>query len=291
MFASPPIVATDRRPTLVVVPGNLDGSVEHFYHFMFGYLLPFIEHCHGMRASHRFQMRDCGPMNRVFGDLGGFQIGIRPVHKMLAVVVGMAPASAGLARIVIPGFDVPQAYSAERFRRIRRIFARLYGPQIDGFATAHPAAASDRLVLVIDRAPPPAAYLRAGTEAPSGGSARRSVPNMPEVFEAIAARHDAMLMRLEELPLFEQIFLFSRAWRIVAQHGAALSHLIWARPDAGLVEILPNPGGLAPDQAPREGYFRMLCECMAIARRVVGQESEHAPVEPGAVLQALAELG
>lgn len=146
-------------------------------------------------------------------------------------------------------------------------------------------------MLVIDRAPPPAAYLEAGTEVRSGGSARRSVPNMPAIFDAIAARHDAMLVRMEDCTLFEQIFLFSRAWRVVAQHGAALSHLIWARPDAGLVEILPNPGGLATDRAPRKGCFRVLCERLAMPRQVVSQQNHHAPVDPAAVLQALAELG
>jgi hypothetical protein len=287
-FAGPPIVATDRRPVLLVVPGNLGGSVEHFYHFMFGYLLPFVEHCHGMRGSHRFLVRDCGPMNRLFEELGGFQISIRPVHKVLEMMVGTALGTAGTARIVIPGFDAPQAYKPERFRRIRRIVARLYGPQIDECATKYPAAASDRLVLVIDRAPPPPEYLAAGTEAPSGGSARRSVPNMAEVFDGVAARHDALLVRLEDCSLFEQIHLFSRAWRIVGQHGAALSHLIWARPDAALVEIVPKPNA---GPATPEAYFSALCTQMHMARRVIDQDGLHGSIPPAAVLEALAALG
>lgn len=290
-FASQPIVATDRRPVLLVVPGNLGGSVEHFYHFMFGYLLPFVEHCHGMRGSHRFYLRDCGPMNRLFGELGGFLIETRPVHKVLEIMVGTVPATAGTARIMVPGFDLPRAYNQERFRRIRRIVARLYGAQIDGFATAYPVAASERLVLVIDRAPPPPEYLAPGTEAPSGGSARRSVPNMAEVFDAIAGRHDALLVRLEECSLFEQIHLFSRAWRVVAQHGAALSHLIWARPDAALVEIMPNPRRVPSEQIPQASYFATLCSTMGIGRRVIDQQGDHAPVAPSAVLEALDALG
>jgi hypothetical protein len=290
-LTTPPIDPADRRPLLLVVPGNIGGSVEHFYHFMFGYLLPFLEHCHGMRGSHRFAMRDCGPMNRLFKDLGGFHIATRPVHRMLEAMVGVAPASGGIARIVIPGFDAPGAYSAERFRRIRRIVARLYGAQIDAFAAAHPKAASERLVLVIDRAPPPPEHLAEGTEVKSGGSARRSVPNMAEVFDAIAARHDAMLVRLEECSLFEQVFLFSRAWRVVAQHGAALSHLIWARADAGLVEIMPNPKEVPDDQLWQAAYFAALCRSMEVGRQVVKQGPPHAPVDPAAVLGALEALG
>ncbi|CAH0265506.1 glycosyltransferase 61 family protein [Roseomonas sp. CECT 9278] len=289
-LASQPIVETDRRPVLLVVPGNLGGSVEHFYHFLFGYLLPFLEHCHAMRGSHRFQMRDCGPMNRLLRGLPGFHIAVKPVYKVLETVVGTVPGSAGTARIMVPGFDAPHAYNPERFRRIRRIVARLFGPQIDSFARAHPLAASERLVLVIDRAPPPPEYLADGTEAKSGGSARRSVPNMAEVFAAIAERHDALLVRLEECSLLEQVFLFSRAWRVVGQHGAGLSHMIWARPDAGLVEIMPNPKQLSNDAQWQAAYFATLCRSLALPRRMVEQTDPHDPVPPEAVVAALAAL-
>ena len=48
----------EKRPRLVVVPANQGGSVQHFYHFLFGYLLPFVEHCHALRPTHRFLLRD-----------------------------------------------------------------------------------------------------------------------------------------------------------------------------------------------------------------------------------------
>ena len=118
MFASLPIVATDPRPVLMVIPGNLGGSVEHVHHLMPGYLLPFMEPCQGMRGSHRFLVRDCGPMNPVLGALTGFQFNVRPVHKVLEVMVGMVPGSTAMPRIMIPGFDAPHVYSPERFRRI-----------------------------------------------------------------------------------------------------------------------------------------------------------------------------
>lgn len=286
-IAELPQAGPHRRARLLVAPANLSGSVEHFYHFFFGYLLPFVEHCHGLRSSHRFALRDCGPMNRIFGQLDGFIIDVTPVHAVLSGIVGTTQHRASMPRIIAPGFDAPNSYSLERFARIRRIVSRLYGAQIAAHAARYGSAASERLVLLVDRGPPPPEHLAPTTEIRSGGSERRSVPNMTEIHAAIAGRHDTLLVRLEECSLFEQIFLFSRAWRVVAQHGAALAHLLWARPDAGLIEILPNPDRLPPHRIKGAPYFSGLCETLGLPRQVVEQDHDHAAVKPGAILAAL----
>ena len=141
--------------------------------------------------------------------------------------------------------------------------------------------------MAIDRAPPDPFYNTAASENRSSGAARRSVPNMAELHAAIASRHDVALIRLEESSLFEQVHLFSRAWRVVGQHGAGLAHMIWARPDAGLVEILPNPqqqplGGIA-----NVAYFRGICARLGLPWQAVMQADRHAPVAPEEILTAI----
>lgn len=280
-------VADARPPGLLVVPANLGGSVQHFYHFLFGYALPFIEHCHPLRATHRFMLRDCGPLNPLLRQLAGFRIQIVSTNIVITSMVGLHPSLGHLPRIIVPGFDDPQSYKRERLLRIRAVVRRLYEPRIAAVAAQHGASASDRLVLVIDRAPPHPFYATAASENAEAGATRRSVPNMAEVHAAIAARHDALLIRLETLSLFEQIYLFSRAWRVVGQHGAGLANMIWARPDAGLVEILPNPRNRPFASIPNASYFRDLCIALGLPWKVVLQDDNHAAVEPDAILAAL----
>lgn len=279
--------AGDRRPRLVVVPANQGGSVQHFYHFLLGYMLPFVEHCHALRPTHRFLLRDCGPMNPLLRELDGFRIEIIPANLVLTSLVGVNEVVGHLPKIVVPGFDSPRFYARDRFLRCRAVMADLYGAQIAAAAVKYPAAASDRLVLLVDRAAPDPFYDTAASENRSAGAARRSVPNMAELHAAVATRHDALLVRLEECSLFEQIHLFSRAWRVVGQHGAGLAHMIWARRDAGLVEILPNPRQQPLAGIAHANFFQGICNRLDLPWRVVLQADQHAPVAPQEILAAL----
>ncbi len=282
--------AEARRPRLLVVPANRGGSVQHFYHFLFGYLLPFLDYCQALRPTHHFLMRDCGPMNRLLRELDGFTITHVPANIVLTSVIGLNEVVGGFPKIILPGFDLPAAYARDRFLRSRTVMRDLYGERIAAAAARYPQAASDRLVLVIERAPPDPFYETAAAENRSAGAARRSVPNIEELRAAIATRHDTLAVRLEECTLFEQIHLFSRAWRVMGQHGAGLAHMIWARPDAALVEILPNPDNRPIQRIANGDYFRGICNGLGLPWRAVMQASRHAPVAPEEVLSALASL-
>ncbi|MBR0652293.1 glycosyltransferase family 61 protein [Roseomonas terrae] len=269
------------------MPANLRGSVQHFYHFMFGYVLPFLEHASALRDTHRFLVRDCGPLNHLLAELDGFRLQVISAHTLLSGLVGVNEEVGKTPRMIVPGFDSPRAYARDRLLRIRRVVQDLYGERIAAAAASHPATASDRLVLVVDRAPPSPFYRSAASEVRTAGAERRSVPNMAEVHAAIAARHDTLLVRLEGCSLFEQIHLFSRAWRVVGQHGAGLAHMIWARPDAGLVEILPAENGPSVLPPVRLVHFQRLCAVLGLAWNPVMQAGHHAPVDPTDILAAL----
>lgn len=288
-----PIEDEDPRegPRLLLVPANLGGSVQHFYHFLFGYMLPFIEHCHALRHGHRFVLRDCGPMNRLLEQLDGFRIGLTSPHMVLSAVISANVSDGRLARLVAPGFDHPEAYRRDRFLRVRETMQVLYGDRIAAAAARWPAAASDRMVLLVDRAPSPAFYQTGASEVRGSGASRRSVRNMDEVREALTATGDLVTVRLEDCDLFEQILLFSRAWRVVGQHGAGLAHMIWSRPGAGLVEVLPNPRKLPVPRIPHSGYFAGICRTLGLGWKPAIQAHDHAAIPPAAVLEALSDLG
>jgi capsular polysaccharide biosynthesis protein len=142
---------------------------------------------------------------------------------------------------------------------------------------------------VIDRAPPDPFYHSDLSENPGAGASRRSVPNIEEVAAAVAHQGDVLVIRLEDCDLFEQIYLFSRAWRVVGQHGAGLAHMLWAPPGAALVEILPNAQALPIESLPNVRYFRGICDTLGLGWRPVTQSDDHAPVDAATAAQALAD--
>jgi hypothetical protein len=278
------------RGSLMIVPANRGGSVEHFYHFLFGYLLPFLDICHTLRGERRFLLRDCGPMNRLLRELDGFDIALRPAWHILGSVVANNPSLGVIPKLIAPGFDTPSAHDGATFRRLRAIVPRLFAARLAEAAQRHPQAASDRLVLVIDRAPQDPFYATPRAEKRGAGAEVRSIPNMAEVHAAVAARHDALLVQLEALPFFDQVYLFSRAWRVVGQHGAGLSHMIWAREGAALIEAIPSPSGVPPAKVAFADYFRGICRALGLAWHPVLQDGNHAPLPPERVLRGLATV-
>jgi hypothetical protein len=48
---------------------------------------------------------------------------------------------------------------------------------------------------------------------------------------------------LGELPIAQQVALFSQAEIIVAPHGAGLAHIAWCKPGTKIVEFFPSPDG------------------------------------------------
>src|SRR5262249_49051700 len=134
-------------------------------------------------------------------------------------------------------------YRARAFSAARTGLGEILGDEIDVarkkvarlFAPGRPR------ILAIDRGEAHPFYLSASAEAKSAGTARRSGPNHGEIVEMVSRRAGPVLsLKLENLPLAQQIALFSAADMIIAQHGAALSNLIWAKPGAGVIEIMPK---------------------------------------------------
>jgi capsular polysaccharide biosynthesis protein len=50
-----------------------------------------------------------------------------------------------------------------------------------------------------------------------------------------------LLAKIEKTSLAYQLNPFRQADIVVAQHGAALGNLVWARESIGVVEIVPKP--------------------------------------------------
>ena len=249
---------------------NREGSVEHYFHFILGYVAPLLLRETSALPGQYYLVRSCGPLDGLFAELG--LADLRQIPKE----AWRAKREAGGYRLTaLPGWDWPDYYDAAAFSRLREtMLAR--------FAIAPPAG--DAPVLIVNRGRSPDAYQAEGVENPTSANLRRSVPNMAAIHAALVASGCAAdLVELEETTLRAQIARFAASRTLVAQHGAALVNMLWMAPGACIVEIVPKI-----ERAMR--IFRMLAEACGHSYVCVEQAGLHAPVDAQAVCDVVLGL-
>lgn len=269
---------------------NNHGSVEHYYHFLLGYLLPLCAYA-GQNGNDTSILlaRACGPLSRLVCEVGipGLVLCERQSHAELLHRV----AELGLQRVEIAGLDLwkePSQYDEDRValvagQAMRYIEHRL-GGEIDALRKKLEAewTASPRLV-VIKREDPDPYYLSDLAEIKGGGARRRTIANMAELSAALVARFEqTKVVSLEHWGLSEQIALFQTADVVVAQHGAALSNLVWMRPHTDVFEYLHKPE--------QNRYFRGLSPIFGIRHHTLVQKNPRGPVDVDALMDTVSEL-
>jgi hypothetical protein len=155
---------------------------------------------------------------------------------------------------------------------IRRTVLRAYGVDVDSgrveFGQAPPK------ILVIDRG----SADESGGLGQGRGGERRSIGNMQEVIDAVRPLGEVDVRRLEGLPLRDQMRLFRWADIVVAQHGAALVNLIWARRNVRLIEaVTPEKANVLT------GFY----EGLGVSVERIPQDGTHSPVDVGEIIRAI----
>lgn len=222
----------------------LSGRVEHFHHYMGAILLPVLQliDIGAIAAGDRLLVPDCGPMNARMEEIGahfGFVVATYP--QPLADALG---ATEACRHFHLPAYD--KTHDSDFFMKshqiahVRRAAFTLAGVAAGGL----PAAGEPASVLLVDRAPPldyyaSKAYPHAPNREGLSGSARRSLPNIGDLEALLAKNHAVRRVFLERISLAEQIRTFMDVDVIIGQHGAGLNGLLWSRPGASLIEIIP----------------------------------------------------
>ncbi len=253
----------------IILPWNTNGSVEHYYHFLLGYLLPLAIRCdQGGRTP--FWVRDCGPMNRIFGELSS-----RWMIDLLEPGEHLEESALERASYVV-GMDAPTRYEQEKLNMAAAAVRDALG--------VVPVAEVDRgiaRILVVSRGEPDPYYSEERSEIKASGTDRRSIPNLSDVASALADLGTVTVCGLERATLAEQVQVFQAADIVVAQHGAALANLVWCRPGTGVVQIDPTGKGF---------YFSRLSQTLGCEHVRIPQESVHAPVDPTAIRGSVEQL-
>ena len=247
-----PPASPDSRPLHLTIKTNA-GSCEHFYHFLLGFLLPLAAYIvrRGIAEDRAIILRDCGPLDRILRELAlpGLLCCERFTHTSIRKSLEHSP----WAEIdEIKGFDfghLPDEkvlYDAVSIgigvQFLRRRLASAIGTakiEIKASWTGSPR------VLMIERGDADPFYQSSLVELKSSANQRRSIGNHAELAARMAADYPGFRnVRLESASLAEQIAWFGLTDILVAQHGAALSNIIWMRRGAHVVEIVPDtPSG------------------------------------------------
>lgn len=267
---------------------NHAGSVEHYYHFLLGFLLPLAlweNECRG-RSSKKVYIRSCGIMDNHLFDIGldGIKIIDKVLHETIRLKKDLAGEFSFIERM---GYDDPRHYNFSEISAASLVLTEILSEVIAVYleevnsrkAEHHP------LIVMIDRSSPDSFYLSSSCEIQGAGTSRRSIPNYDDLFLSTCSKYkNVTSVTLERKSLAFQIALFKSADIIVAQHGAALANLVWCRPNTTLIEI--HPSDLSETVKNRD-YFLNLASCMNLNYRRLDQDECHSNVDPDSLLLIL----
>jgi len=194
-------------------PGNKTGRPSHYYHYLLGYLLPVFEHV-GLDTEDTICLHSLPPMDVVTTSFG-FEI-LQDQHK---------PKQTKR----IPGHDYIDFWAEKPTERYTGINDNLNRHLR---ITEKDCKPREPYILLVDRGlPHEMLYDR---RAPN----RRCILNMAEVEGCVSKYGNVKRCVLDKVSLREQIILFRSASYIVAQHGGALTNLIFAKGCKGVLEIV-----------------------------------------------------
>lgn len=304
---------------LILVPYSGYGKSSHFYHFLLSYFLPVFAAAVQV-PSRLIAVQDCGPLNRWWTDIPGLgnvkvltflemrdELRLRTAPQRFSILVW---SGRQLLRLFPASFLKSQRrlYLATKFFLRSRHARRLGIVKLKEFEMGRGARATEltsialqvkgalglqeaevhtrrRRIVVIDRSLVPDFYIE--NEGSDYGPVRRTIPNMTELVRDLEKLGEVNPLRTEELAIGEVIREISRADVLVGQHGAGLANMVWMNPSKIVIEIshVNQPGE----------HFPELASLMSLTlRRIVGQESAHAPVDlkkvSDCVEKALSEL-
>lgn len=291
-------ITGDRHVTVIHGPG----SVEHFYHFLLGFFVPIVYHLSVELANeqiNRLIIRSCGPLDALIRELGDGRIEIidkdrhrrmveNAQHRSSSFAQVLTTTAASVQFVTIHGSDYPIAYNKRKFEAVREVLLSIDAFRREIQEVTHQWPPGDVRILLIQRGPSPAFYATERSEVTGSGQQRRSVANHEVLYRMLRQVHPGCLnVMAENLTLARQLALFWLADIIVAQHGAALANIIWARPRTSVIEIFPST--LRQDQKDNDFFFN-LSRCMGLRYRRVHQDHDHSDVDVERIRGVIATL-
>lgn len=231
-------------------PQNQYGSIDEYFHFLYGYLFPFIQHTSPSYDDIYFLL-DCNGFSRFYKELKAYKINTIEKNKNLAYNIDMLKSYIGFDSIRCIYENLKPDIIKERIYKSIKYTQNKYNTD----------------VLLINRAIP-----NLDDKQTFSGSIRRSIPNIDSIRNLLDRKNVSYTFcHMENMTLKEQIEIFSSHKIIIAQHGAALSNIIFCDNVIDIYEIRPL-------EKNNEPWYENLSKILGKRLISIPQDHSHAPV-------------
>jgi hypothetical protein len=272
-------------PIIHLIIRSRIGSVQHYYHFLLGFLLPLAE-WYGKQSKlpNFIQVRSCALMDPLLLEVGFESLNI--IQKDQLMKKHCSHRSFNKPSCKIFGFDYPEVYESDRLENSVKHLKSLLKDKIEEcHREIYVNYDQVRTVIMINRLAPHTFYSTSESEIQGAGSSRRSVPNYNELVHAVTENgFNVINCSLEGKSLAWQIALFESARIIIAQHGASLANLVFSKPGTSVLEIFPET---LMSEWMSSKYFSNLSHRIGLHHNFVYQSGPHDAVDPSILLKYL----
>ena len=273
------------RVISVIFQGHegFSNSVTHYYHFLFGAMIPLIEYHVRNKGIAGYKIKtDVGPMKHILCEL--------PLN--IVEIVGpdatLTRVDATKADVALPAYDifVDDIYGDQSIPTLSKdTISTVCRFMDDNMPTYIRAYIPTFDIILIERTNSESYYRNLETEVRNvpSGSMLRSIRNHTAIAEALAGEFQNRFcnLKLERSSIFYQYHIFSHAKIVIAQHGAALSNIIFMKPspNAAVIEIRPPATTVLPHfRARARTHFINLAKHVGLIYIEVNQADDHADV-------------
>jgi hypothetical protein len=269
---------------------NRAGSVQHYYHFLLGFLLPLVE-WYALRRDDlpkKVRIRSCAILDPIICELSLPGLEIVSKEELIDVIESALALRKPASTVdEARGYDDSWYYDGPKLRRLARLIENRLSNEIGMHRRSIFNEEDPRVdeILIINRKESDPFYFSQESEFIDSGVGRRSIPNFSELVDGLRASGlKVRSVYLEDMPLAYQVALFSNASCIIAQHGAALANLVFAKKGTRLIEVKPSDL-----RVKLKDCFTNLSAELGIGYQSVHQEGSHGMVNLDALLQTYHE--
>lgn len=294
-------MSTDLPENVVPIVFNcLEGSVSHYYHFLYGALIPLIEYHLSNIDKKLLITTDVGPFQSTLLDIFtpqvivGFEQPIIPAgekyfdDKSMNWIRTKRPDE-----VILPAYDVfnadimrNRAKSQDKLRHLLSIRDTILQFMNDRIPDEYKHMQTFEIIL-IQRATEQY-YIDKSMTNPdesrsifyTSGKQRRDITNHAELLEGMKRTFPGKVgnIILEGKSIFYQFELFKRARIVIGQHGAGLANIFFMTPGTHMIEIM-SPWGRRGD------HFRNLANSLQINYNKFDLDKDIGPVDVNQIIR------
>lgn len=272
-------------------------SVTHYYHFLFAVMVPLVEYyLKNKRSISGFKIStDIGPMKSLLLEI--------PLN--ITSIVGpndtktRTDATTFPGYVALPAYDIfvdgiyGEASTGTLEKRTVRDVLGFFKDTLPSYISCIPTVE----IILIERTNNESYYRSIETvkKHQASGSSLRSIGNHKDLYTALSTKYGNRFsnITLERSSIYYQYHIFSHAKVIIAQHGAALSNILFMRPDLGstVIELLPMDTRQLPQfREKARMHFENLSKHIGVNYVAIKQMHDHSDIDVTEVLTVLDKI-